>query len=288
MKTGKQTRGRHCPLGIVLAGMVALVASCASPKHNNNEMKTERLTYFSYDHHNSMSQDGERYNVKLQEDGRVHVVIDEGRPSEKEFYLDDSTILDELLAIVKEYKMDKYKEDYKPWMDITDGDNWSLYYKYDTKRSVSSGGYMAWPDNYGEMRKALSGYFQKWREYEKGVLLIDYFHFTCKNKAGRDEEYTLERGATEATMTLRDAEKGIDKTLKMDNGIMMELQQTANAANLKSTLYDYHTDDENATRCTYYVRYSTGDTLSGYTCFTQYIGHKENAILEFFRPWMGE
>ena len=266
-----------------------MAASCVSQKpENNNDMKTEHLTYFSYDHHNSMSQYGEKYNVTLLKDGRVHVVIDEGRPSEKEFYLDDSTILDELLAIVKEYKMDKYKRDYMPKMEITDGDNWSLYYKYDTERSVSSGGYMAWPDNYHEMRKTLSGYFQKWREYEKGVLAIDYFHFTCKNKAGRDEEYTLERGATQATLTLRDAEKGIDKTLKVDNGILQELQQTANAANLKSTLYDYHTDDENATRCTYYVRYNTGDTLSGYTCFIQYIGHKENAILEFFSHWTEE
>ena len=286
MKTGKQIRGRHCPLGIVLAGMVALVASCASPKHNNNEMKTERLTYFSYDHHNSMSQDGERYNVKLQEDGRVHVVIDEGRPSEKEFYLDDSTILDELLAIVKEYKMDKYKEDYKPWMDITDGDNWSLYYKYDTKRSVSSGGYMAWPDNYYEMRKALSAVFKKLRESEDGMLLMDYFKFTSKNKQGLDIEYIMERGETEATVTLRNSERGVDSTFNVSNDYLKVFQQQANAAQLKSRLYDYYTEDEAATRSTYFVRYSNGDTLSGITCHTQYPSNKVGAILEFFSRWL--
>ena len=266
----------------LFTGLLALVVSCASPKHNN-EMKTEHLTYFSYDHHNSMAIFyGEKYDVSIMEDGRVHVVIDEGFPGEKEFYLDDSTIFDELLEIVKTFKMDKYKENYQPGMQVFDGDSWSLYYKYDSNRSVSSGGYMAWPDNYRDMRKALSDYFQKWREYQQGVLAMDYFKFTCKNRQGCDIEYTLERGDAEAVMTLRNAEKGIDKTLKVSNDVMKELQEQANSVQLKSTLYDYHTDDENATRCTYFVRYNTGDTLNGYTCHTQYPSHKVTAILEFF------
>ena len=66
-------------------------------------------------------------------------------------------------AIVKNFKMDKYKRDYKPMFDIYDGDSWSLYYSYDSGRSVSSGGYMAWPSNYHEMRNALSAYFSKWQ-----------------------------------------------------------------------------------------------------------------------------
>ena len=96
---------------LFLTGLMALAVSCASsPQNNDNEMKTERLTYFSYDHHNSMSMDGEKYDVSSTEDGRIHVVIDEGLAGEKEFYLADSTIFDELLDIVKTYKMDKYKE----------------------------------------------------------------------------------------------------------------------------------------------------------------------------------
>ena len=111
---------------------------------------------------------------------------------------------------------------------------------------------------------------------------MDYFKFTCKNRQGCDIEYTLERGDAEAVMTLHNAEKGIDKTLKVSNDVMKELQEQANSVQLKSTLYDYHTDDENATHCTYFVRYNTGDTLSGYTCHTQYPSHKVTAILEFF------
>ena len=157
---------------LLIVGLLAFTASCMSqkPEKKDNEMNTEHLTYFSFDHHNTMAMYyGEKYSVSTMKDGRVHVVIDEGFPQEKEFYLDDRSIFDELLTIVKTYKMDKYKEDYHPSMKVFDGDSWSLYYKYDTKRTVSSGGYMAWPDNYREMRNALSDYFKKWREYENGV-----------------------------------------------------------------------------------------------------------------------
>ena len=277
---------------ILFTGLVALAANCASPKHNDNDnnktMKTENLIYFNYDHHNSMSQMGERYKVSIADDGRVHVVIDEGFPDEKEFYLNDSTIFSELLTIVKTYKMDKYKEKYKRKMLITDGDSWSLSYTYDSKRHISSGGYMAWPDNYREMRKALSDYFKKWRDYQVGVLVMDFFKFTCKNKQGSDIEYSLERGDTEATLTLRNAEKGINKKLKVSNDYLKRLQQKGNSVDLKSTLYDYHSDDEEATVCTYFVRYNTGDTISGYTCHTQYPSHKVRGILEFFSTWVGK
>ena len=274
---------------LLFAGLLSFAASCVpNNPGTDNEMKTERLTYFSFDHHNTMSQCGERYAVSTMDDGRVHVVIDEGSPEEKEFYLDDAAIFDELLDIVKTYKMDKYKESYQSRMMVHDGDSWSLYYKYDSGRSVSSGGYMAWPKNYREARQALSGYFQKWRAYRDGVLELDYFQFTCKNNKGCDIEYTLERGATEATVTLRDAERGVDKTFQVGNAYLRAFQQTASAVQMKSKMYDYRTDDENATRCTYLMRYNNGDTVSGVTCYTEYQGPKERAIFDFFSRWMSE
>ena len=220
------------------------------------------------------------------EDGRVRVVIDEGFPEEKEFYLDDRSIFDELLVIVKSYKMDKYKESYSSRMEIFDGDNWSLNYQYDTKRSVRSGGYMAWPDNYREARHAISDYFKKWRDYQTGVLEIDYFAFTCTNKQGCDLAYSLQRGDEMATVVIRDAQRGVDKRLQVDNDYMKKFNQMANSVRLKVKVYDYVTDDAEATRCTYFVRYNTGDTISGITCYTQYPSNKVTAILEFFNRWV--
>ena len=272
---------------VFIITLVALAVSCGTPLPNQKDMEREPLTYFSFAHQNSMRMyNGERYDVSTTDDGRVHVVIDEGFPEEKEFYLTDLTIFEELTTIVKTYKTDKYKENYKPRFRIFDGDSWSLSYKYDSKRSVYSGGYMAWPRNYHEMRQALRDYFQKWREYDKGVLEMDYFKLTCKNDKGEDKVFTLERGEEEATMTLHDAERGVDSTLTVSNAVMQELQERANMVRLKDKLYDYVTDEEGVTRCTYFVRYNTGDTISGITCHREYPSHKVVGMLEFFNKWL--
>ena len=161
--------GRFWPWRLLLlAGLLVSLGSCSTllpsnNKENKKNMKTERLVYFYYDHHNSMAESGERYDVKTLDDGTVRLLINEHTSKEKTIILDDATIFDDLQAIVKNYKMDKYKRDYNPMFDIYDGDSWSLHYSYDSGRSVSSGGYMAWPSNYHEMRNALSAYFSKWQ-----------------------------------------------------------------------------------------------------------------------------
>lgn len=276
----------------ILALLLALFFSCLS--QNKNNMTSERLSYFSFDHHNSMSMIGEKYNVSMSKEGRIHIVIDEGLRDEKELYTNDITIFDSLLAIVKKFNMDKYKSDYKPKMQVFDGDSWNLYYKYDTRRSVSSGGYMAWPDNYRDAREALSNYFEKWRNFKQGesietadgiwaiALEIDFFEFTCKNNQGRDIVYTLERGEKHATVTIRDAEQGINETLKVSNDVISDFNKMANEVRLKSSLYDYSPTDPDATFCTYFVRYNTNDTVSGKTGYTKFVGNKASAILDFF------
>ena len=133
----------------LLLAFLALMVSCSAQNNDNSKnMKTERLTYFSFNHHNTMRiYNGENYKVETMKDGRIHIVIDEGFPKEKDFFINETTVFVELKAIVDEFKMDKYKSDYQPWMRVFDGDSWSLYYKYDSGRSIHSGGYMAWPNN---------------------------------------------------------------------------------------------------------------------------------------------
>jgi len=267
-------------------GLLVLAVACVSKTTNHNDIKTERLVYFRFDLHNSMAQGVENYKVSTLDDGRVHVVIDEGSPDGKELYLGDSTILDELQEMVQSFKMDRYKEQYRRRTRIVDGDAWNLNYRYNTGRSVSSGGYMAWPKNFQAVREAMAAYFQKWRDCQTGVLFIDYFKFTSHNGQGRDIEYTLQRGETETTVTLHDAERGWNKTLAVGNDGMEDFERMARVVRLSDKSYDYVTDDPDVTRCTYFIRYNTGDTVSGVTCYTQYPGQKEAAIADFFNRWM--
>ena len=271
---------------LLFIALLALSVSCISQPPNNNKMNTERLTYFSYDHHNTMAQFyGEKYEVSTGKDGRIHITIDGGFPKEKEFYIDDTTIFDELLAIVKKYKMDKYKNRYQPKMEITDGDSWSLYYSYDSNHSVSSGGYMAWPDNYHAARHAISEYFQKWRDYPIPPKEINVFQLTCKNDKGRDILYRLERGEDETAFTIQNAEYNVDKQITISNDYLQKLQELVNIYDLKKE-YNRSSDNEEDTNYHFLVNYSTGDTID----FTGYYSTYESGLLAaffgFFDHWL--
>ena len=260
------------------------LASCNA--QNNKNMKTERLTYFSFNHHNTMNIFyGEKYRVETMKDGRIHIVIDEGFPKEKDFFIDDTTVFDELKAVVDKYQMDKYRSDYQPNMRIFDGDSWSLYYKYDSGRSVSSGGYMAWPKNYSEARQAISAYFQKWRDYPIGAKVIDLFQYTCKNSQGRDIEYRMERGEQEASLTVRNAEYGTDKQLSVSNDYLERLQELVNMYGLKDES-SRSSNEEEASNYRFLVCYNTGDTIDFTGYYNAFEGGQTSAFTSLFDHWL--
>lgn len=258
-------------------------ASCIA--QNPKEMKKERLTYFSYDHHNTMVwHSGEKYNVSTEKDGRIHIVIDEGFPNEKDFYIDDTTILDELDSIIKTFKMDNWQKRYED-MRVCDGDSWSLYFKYASGKSKGSGGYMAWPNNYHEARNAISAYFQKWRDYPIQAKEINLFQYTCKNKQGRDIEYRLKRGEQEATLFIRNAEYDTDKEIAVSNDYLRELQELVNMYRLKDE-YDRTTDDDSASVYRFFISYNTGDTINFTNYYTTFVSGQTAPFLSFFNRWL--
>ena len=271
---------------ILLIVLLALMVSCMSQNpQQQNERKKQRLTYFSFDHHNTMRLHGENYKVSTEKDGRIHIIIDESYPNEKDFYIDDTTIFDELQVTVDEYKMDKYRSNYRPLHQIFDGDSWSLYYKYDSRRSVSSGGYMEWPSNYHEARKALSDYFQKWRDYPVPEKVINLFRYTCHNNFGCDNEYRMERGENEATLYMRNAELQYEKTLSVSNDHLTELQKLVNVYRMKEE-YNRSTDNDSASIYRFVVEYSTGDTIDFQAYHTTFLGGLENAFVSYFSKWL--
>ena len=260
--------------------------SCTAQNHDNKDMKTERLTYFSYDHHNSMARfSGEKYNVKTEKDGRIHIVIDEGFPEEKDFYINDTSIFDELDSIIMAFKMHKWRDKYQAKERIFDGDSWSLYFKYGSGRSVSSGGYMAWPDNYREARQAISAYFQKWRDYPIQAKVIDLFLYTCMNKQGRDIEYRLERGEQEAKLFIRNAEHDTKKEVAVSNDYLTELQELVNMYRLKEA-YNHTTNDDSASVYRFFIGYNTGDTIDFTGYYATFVSGQTAPFLSFFDRWL--
>ena len=269
---------------LLLMVLTCILGSCIA--QNTKEMEKERLTYFSFDHHNTMVwHSGEKYNVSTEKDGRIHIVIDEGFPEEKDFYIDDTTIFDELDSIIKAFKMHKWHDRYQPKMEIFDGDIWSLYFKYGSDKSKGSGGYMAWPDNYHAAHQAISEYFQKWRDYPIPNKEINLFQYTCKNKQGRDIEYRLERGELEAKLFIRNAEYDTDKEITVSNDYLTELQELVNMYRLKDE-YNRTTDDDSASVYRFFICYNAGDTIDFTGYYTTFVSGQTAPFLGFFDRWL--
>ena len=264
--------------------LTCILGSCIA--QNTKEMEKERLTYFSFDHHNTMVwHSGEKYTVSTEKDGRIHIIIDEGFPEEKDFYIDDTTIFDELDSIIKAFKMHKWHDRYQPKMEIFDGDIWSLYFKYGSDKSKGSGGYMAWPDNYHAAHQAISEYFQKWRDYPIPNKEINLFQYTCKNKQGRDIEYRLERGELEAKLFIRNAEYDTDKEITVSNDYLTELQELVNMYRLKDE-YNRTTDDDSASVYRFFICYNAGDTIDFTGYYTTFVSGQTAPFLGFFDRWL--
>lgn len=269
---------------VLLLVLMCSLVSCIA--QNPKEMKKERLTYFSFDHHNTMVwHSGEKYDVSTEKDGRIHIVIDEGYPEEKDFYINDTTIFDELDSIIKAFKIHKWYDKYQPETRVFDGDSWSIYFRYGLGKSKGSGGYMAWPDNYHAARHAISEYFQKWRDYPIQAKEINLFQYICKNKQGRDIKYRIERGEQEAKLFIRNAEYDTDKEVAVSNDYLKELQELVNIYRLKDE-YNHTTDDDNASGYSFFICYNTGDTIDFLGYYTTFVSGQVEPFLGFFDRWL--
>lgn len=124
-----------------------------------SSMPKGQLVKIEYSESGTMA--GYRYYgcVELQKDGSVIVKAQKesyGEIIEKKV---KAEVLTELRNIVKEHKMYKYKERYRPFLKVLDGYSWSFYAKFSDGESISSNGFNARPG--GEGLNTLIQYMRK-------------------------------------------------------------------------------------------------------------------------------
>ena len=80
-------------------------------------------------------------------------------------------VADTLAQIVKDEKMERYKDHYEPPFTVYDGWQWSLYIRFDDKSSISSGGHMECPS--GDGLKRLEEYLNEvWAQVDESQAEI--------------------------------------------------------------------------------------------------------------------
>ena len=90
----------------------------------------------------------------MERDGIVIYHIDDGlektleiSPERKQYFLE--TLFDKVGVM-------DYKTEYKNHNQLLDGERWSLHIEFCNRKAKNSGGYMAYPENYDDLLRALS------------------------------------------------------------------------------------------------------------------------------------
>ena len=235
--------------------LMASLLSFFGCKSLETELKNDTITSFSLSEGGGMNRfAGFSYFVEKTEEGKVHFLFNEGYPDEKEFTVDDLSVLDSLQTIVLKHKMYQYRDYYRPQFDVLDGSSWRLYVVYTSGRQLSSGGYMAGPDGYGEAFSDIIHYLDPWKNMPVATNDVVSFLYEYGSDC-----YTLERKGDHAVMTIDHGETGEHQVLERELEVLEDLRVFFNAERLKMNETRSADLDFEYTPWMYEITYSNGD-----------------------------
>ena len=141
--------------------------------------------YFSATHgYHAYSNIG--YKAERLENESARVTVEVGNDRDRVFVA-EASVLDSLEAIVREYKMDRYRERYMPMFDIKDGDTWDFSLKYSDGKRVRSGGYEALPTGGREAFNKVEAFFSPWLNREPSAdAVLTAFRFELHSDEGTE------------------------------------------------------------------------------------------------------
>ena len=143
------------------------------------------------------------YKAERLEDGKARVTVEVGDDRDRVFETEGS-LMDSLEAIVREYKMDRYRERYMPMFDIKDGDTWDFSLKYSDGKRVRSGGYEALPTGGREAFDKVEAFFAPWLAIEPSEdAALVAFRYELHNGEG-SEVYWFRKEAEHNAVYFRD------------------------------------------------------------------------------------
>ena len=102
------------------------------------------------------------YKAERLADGKTRITVMVGNDRDRVFEA-DGAIMDTLESIVRQYRMDRYKGNYQPKMEILDGDSWHFSLSFADGKETDCSGYMAYPHNHGrEALGKVEGILSRW------------------------------------------------------------------------------------------------------------------------------
>ncbi len=191
---------------MIILGLISALFGCSSSEKPENN---DTIVHFSLSEGGGMNRlQGFNYTVDQNADGTVSLCFNEGFPDERKMTIDDRAVFDGLQQVVMKYKMYRYRDHYRPMMDVTDGMSWDLYVRYASGKSISSGGYMAGPDDYRKAFAEIDSVLKPWKDLP--VEPVEVLSFVYEY--GPDH-YAIEREGDHALLIHDNAETGEHEVL---------------------------------------------------------------------------
>ena len=130
----------------------------------------KKVVSLSYHERSSMVEPTIWFDFNVAKDGVCTLTNSSGRsPMEALRAVVPAKVAKHLAQIVKDEKMDKYKDYYEPPFQVYDGWQWKLHIYFDDKSSISSSGHMERPN--GEGLKRLEEYLNEvWSQVDENQV----------------------------------------------------------------------------------------------------------------------
>lgn len=240
----------------------------------------DRIVYFTLSKGGGMRRfSGYKYKVQETKDGQVHFLFNHEYPDEKEFYVDDHSVFDTLGAIVRKYRMDRYRSRYEPRMEILDGYSWNLYVKYASGKTISSGGYMAGPDNWSQAREELLNCLNSWKNKPGLANELEFLKYSYGST-----NYDFRRKGDHAVVTVVDETKGLHEWVEKPLDIMEELRVMAVTEGLRVD-GKLESDDPESIPFKFELAFSNGEHYAYESYDLKYKCHYTEVFFWFLKQW---
>lgn len=249
---------------IIITALFSLFGCSMNGQNAINE--DDNIVAFSFGSGGGMDRfGGFDYDITLTPDQKVHFQIDQRRPQEKEFTIDDRSVFDSLQQVIMKHKMYKYSGNYKPRTQVLDGKSWHFNVLYESGKSIDASGYMAGPDGYHEAFEELHSCLAKWKAMPvtPNEVVSFIYHYGA-------DTYSITREDGHALLTHDNETAGLHQRLERDLEVLEEIRILFITSDLKM---DSEKEEvkEGCTPWDYEINYGNGEH---YQYFSADCGYK--------------
>ena len=149
--------------GIIVLLIGLLVLFICNKKAEKEKIETINSFSFFYTNGYAINTDT-RYEIDCK-DRCVAIIKQYGKSEEETVEVDiNNDTLDKVIDLLNKYDVIKWDGFSESDQYVLDGDSFSMHFTYNIDKRVSASGYMAWPDNYTEVRDELNNIFNSLME----------------------------------------------------------------------------------------------------------------------------